>query len=204
LFCPGILGAGKTILASIVVNDLNTRFLVDQNVGIAYLYCNFRRRDEQSAEDLLASLLKQLTQQQSSVPDNVKALYDQHRDKQTRPPFDEILRALHTVAAMYSQVFIVADALDECPVSDGCRTKFLTEIFKLQAKCGARLFATSRFNLEITEMFKRSMSLEIRASEEDVRRYLEGHMFILPTFVGRSSDLQEEIKTGVIKAVDGM
>jgi hypothetical protein len=61
LFCPGIPGAGKTILTSIVVNDLNTRFTANQNVGIAYLYCNFRQRDEQSAEGLLASLLKQLT-----------------------------------------------------------------------------------------------------------------------------------------------
>src|SRR5580700_3936070 len=78
LFCPGIPGAGKTILTSIVVDDLNTRFLADQNVGIAYLYCNFRRRDEQSAEDLLASLLKQLTREQFSLPDRVKTLYDQH------------------------------------------------------------------------------------------------------------------------------
>jgi hypothetical protein len=45
------------------------------------------------AEDLLASLLKQLTQEQSSLPDSVKALYDQHRDKRTRPSFDEISRA---------------------------------------------------------------------------------------------------------------
>ena len=53
-------------------------------------------------------------------------------------------------------------------------------------------------------MFKRSMSPEIRACEEDVQRYLEGHMSKLPTFVGRSPSLQGEIKTGVIKPVDGM
>jgi hypothetical protein len=97
LFCPGIPGAGKTILMSIVVADLNTRFSANQNVGIAYLYCNFRRRDEQSAEDLLASLLKQLIREQSSLLESVKVLYDQHRDKRTRPLFDEISRALHAV-----------------------------------------------------------------------------------------------------------
>jgi hypothetical protein len=204
LFCPGIPGAGKTILTSIVVDDLNTRFLADQNVGIAYLYCNFRRRDEQSAEDLLASLLKQLTQEQSSLPDSVKALYDQHRKKRTRPSFDEISRALQSVAAMCSQVFIAVDALDECQVSDGCRTKFLTEIFNLQAKYGVHLFATSRFILEITEVFKSSTSLEIHATRDDVERYLEGHMQQLPSFVRRNRQLQEEIKTGISEAVDGM
>jgi hypothetical protein len=204
LFCPGIPGAGKTILTSIVVDDLNTRFLADQNVGIAYLYCNFRRRDEQSAEDLLASLLKQLTREQFSLPDRVKTLYDQHRKKRMRPSFDEISRVLQSVAAMCSQVFIVVDALDECQVSDGCRTKFLTEIFNLQAKCGVHLFVTSRFILEITEVFKSSTSLEIRATRDDVERYLEGHMQQLPSFVQRNQQLQGEIKTGISEAVDGM
>lgn len=204
LFCPGIPGAGKTILTSIVIDDLSTRFPAGQDVSIAYLYCNFRQRDEQSAEDLLASLLKQLTQEQSSLPDSVKALYDQHRDKRTRPSFNEISRALQSVAAMCSQVFIVVDALDECQASGGCRTKFLTEIFNLQAKCGAHLFATSRFILEITEVFKSSTSLEIRANRDDVERYLKGHMQQLPSFVRRNQQLQEEIKTGISEAVDGM
>ena len=204
LFCPGIPGAGKTILTSIVVDDLNARFAADQNIGIIYLYCNFRRRDEQGAEDLLASLLKQLTQGQSSLPDNVKALYNQHRHKRTRPSFDEISRALQSVAAMCSQVFIIVDALDECQASDSCRTKFLTEIFNLQAKCEVHLFATSRFILEITEVFKSSTWLEIHATRDDVEMYLEGHMQQLPSFVQRNQQLQEEIKTGISESVNGM
>ena len=204
LFCPGIPGAGKTILTSIVVDDLNARFAADQNIGIIYLYCNFRRRDEQGAEDLLASLLKQLTQRQSSLPDNVKALYNQHRHKRTRPSFDEISRALQSVAAMCSQVFIIVDALDECQASDSCRMKFLTEIFNLQAKCEVHLFATSRFILEITEVFKSSTWLEIHATRDDVEMYLEGHMQQLPSFVQRNQQLQEEIKTGISESVNGM
>ena len=51
--------------------------------------------------------------------------------------------------------------------------------------------------------FEGSVSLEIRASE-DVQRYLDGHMSQLPSCVSRSSDLQEQIKTEIIKAVDGM
>jgi hypothetical protein len=46
--------------------------------------------------------------------------------------------------------------------------------------------------------------LEIRASEEDVRSYLEGYMFWLPGFVGQSLELQEEIKTNIVKTIDGM
>lgn len=204
LFCPGIPGAGKTILTSIVIDDLCNRFYNDSNIGIAYIYCNFQRRDEQKAEDLLISLLKQLAQDQSSLPESVKILYERHKSKQTRPLFDEISRALHSLAVLYLRLFIIIDALDECQATGGCRTRFLSEIFNLQAKCGASLFATSRLIPEISEKFEQSIILEIRASEEDVQKYVDSHMSRLPSFVGRSLDLQEEIKTHIVDAVDGM
>jgi Cdc6-like AAA superfamily ATPase len=204
LFCPGIPGAGKTILTSIVINDLITRFQNGLTIGIAYIYCNFRRKDDQKAEDLLASLLKQLAQVRLSLPDIVKDLYGRHKDKWTGPPLEEISRTLQSVAAMYSRVFIIVDALDECQVYDNCRTRFLSEIFNLQAKTGANLFVTSRFIPEIMRKFEGSISLEVRASDEDVQRYLDGHISLLPSFVLRRPGLQKEIKTKILKAVDGM
>jgi hypothetical protein len=204
LFCPGIPGAGKTILTSIVVDDLCNRFRNDATIGIAYLYCNFQRRDEQKAEGLLASLLKQLAEELSSLPDSVRDLYNRHKDKRTRPSVDEISRALKSVATLYLRVFIIVDALDECQPADRNWSKLLSELFVLQANCGANLFATSRFIPEIKKMFEGSLSIEIRATEDDVRRYLDSHISNLPAFVRRSPDLQEEIKTEVVKAVDGM
>jgi hypothetical protein len=202
LFCPGIPGAGKTILTAIAVDELTRRFQTDPGIGIAYLYCNFRRRDEQKAVDLLASLLKQLCQGRSSLPDQVNALYDQHKDKRTQPSFEEISRTLQSAAALYSRVFVVVDALDECQVSEGCRTRFLTEIFNLQSQSRANVFATSRSIPDITERFKGSTTLEIRAHDEDVRQYLDDQIS-----QSRQKLLQthcEEIKTEITKAVDGM
>jgi hypothetical protein len=204
LFCPGIPGAGKTILTSIVVNYLHANFQKDTNIGIAYLYFNFRRQDEQKAEGLLASLLKQLAQGLYPLPESVKSLYDNHKEKRTRPTFHEISSTLQSVAALYSRSFIVVDALDECQASDGCRMKLLTEIFTLQAKSRANIFSTSRLIPEINEHFKNSMRLEIRASDHDVQRYLDGHMSELSTCVLRNSELQDEIKAAIVKAVNGM
>lgn len=204
LFCPGIPGAGKTIITAIVVENLFTRFQNDSSVGVAYLYCNFQRQQDQKPEDLLASLLKQLVQEKLSMPESTKSLYERHKDKRTSPSFDEISNALRSVIADYSQIFITIDALDECQVSYGRRRRFLSEIFNLQAKTKANLFVTSRFIPEIMREFEGCVSLEIHASDEDVRRYLDGHMSQLPSFVLRSLDLQEEIKTAIIKTVDGM
>jgi hypothetical protein len=204
LFCRGMPGAGKTILTAITINDLAMRFRREADIGIAYLYCNFRRQDEQKADSLLANLLKQLSQERATLPDSVMALYEKHKIKRTRPLFDEISKTLQSVTTMFSRVFIIIDALDECQMTDGCRTRLLTEIFLAQAKSSANIFATSRFLPEVTERFEESISLEIRASEEDVRRYLSGCMYRLPAFVGRSLDLQEEIKTGIVLLVKGM
>lgn len=204
LFCPGLPGAGKTILTSVVVNNLAQRFSKDPSVGIAYIYCNFRRTEEQNIRDLLGSLLKQLAGGYRSLPSEVKDLYDRHKARQTRPSLEEIVDALHFVAAKCSRVFILVDALDECQVSDGCRNRLLSELCHLQEKHEANILATSRPVPEISDHLKVSESLEIRASTDDVRRYLESNMGQLPTCVGRNRQLQEDIKVGISKAVDGM
>ncbi|KAL7962115.1 hypothetical protein V8C34DRAFT_311341 [Trichoderma compactum] len=204
LFCPGIPGAGKTILTSIVVDDLCKRYPNDTTIGVAYIYCNFQQKGEQTAYDLLASLLKQLAQGQSSLPGCVKDLYNQHQAKKTRPPIDEISRALQTVAAIFSRVFIVVDALDECQTSSKCRSTLLLEIIDLQAKTKTNFFATSRRIPDIEKAFKGYPSLEILASDGDVQKYLDSQMSELPGCVLKRLDLQEEIKVKIVKAIDGM
>ncbi|KFZ02648.1 hypothetical protein V500_00038 [Pseudogymnoascus sp. VKM F-4518 (FW-2643)] len=207
LFCPGMPGAGKTILTSVVVDELNTRFQDDKSIGVAYLYCNFRRQHEQRAEELLASLLKQLIQRQRSIPSSVQALYNRSKWKKKQLSFDEIMSSLRSVATTtYSMVFIIVDALDECQVSDNGRTKFLDAILNLQAECktSIHIFATSRFIPEIRERFTDAIQREIVAHPEDVRRYLDGHIQGLPRCVRQSLDLQVEIKDKISNAVDGM
>jgi Cdc6-like AAA superfamily ATPase len=204
LFCPGIPGAGKTIITSLVVDYLHSKFQDDANVGIAYIYCNFRRQQEQKPEDLLASLLKQLIQEKHSMPEIMKDLYKRHKKKRTRPSVEEVSKVLYSVVADFSKTFIIIDALDECQVTNGSRMKLLSEILYLQTKIGVSLFATSRYIPEITKNLEGCVSLEIIASDKDVQRYIDGHILQLPSFVLRSPDLQEEIKTEITKAVDGM
>jgi len=212
LFCPGIPGAGKTILASAVVSNLVARFQGSSDIGLAYVYCNFRRQD-QKAEDLLLSLLRQLSENlPSGLPAAVEELYRQNAGSvnkpKTRPSAGEIIRALLSVASSYSRVFVVVDALDECSATDESRTRptLLQGLLDLQKHGGINLFATSRFIPDVIERFRQHgcVSLEIRASRLDVERYLDGNMSRLMSFVQRDKKLQEEIKTVIATAVDGM
>jgi hypothetical protein len=204
LFCPGIPGAGKTIITSLVIHYLHNRFGNDPDTGIAYLYCNFRQQHEQRPENLVMSLLKQLVQGQPSLPEIVKDLYNRHKSAQTRPLLDELLSTLHDVTALYSRTFFIIDALDECHVSRRDRATFLRGIFSLQAKTGANIFATSRFAQEIEVEFHESIKLEIRATDTDVQKYLDDKLRTFPSSVLKDHCLQVEIKNKIVKAVNGM
>jgi Cdc6-like AAA superfamily ATPase len=203
LFCPGIPGAGKTILTSIVIDSLETLYLDDKTIGIAYVYCNFRRQDEQTAKELLASLLKQLLQHLPALPDNIELLHNKHKDKQSRPSLAEISTTLSSITTLFSKVFILIDALDECRTSDGSRTKFLEEVFEMQAKSEIKIFATSRPIPDIMGLFEESTSLEISATDEDVRMFLHSRMSQLPCFFRRRG-LQDKVINGLVASVEGM
>lgn len=205
LFCPGIPGAGKTIITSIVIDSLVAEFQDRPSTGVAYVYCDFRRKSEQKIGHILSSLLKQLAERSNSIPQAVVDLYNQHKGRRTCPSLDELSTTLHSVAAQYSRVFIIVDALDECPESDGCRNLLISELFEIQKQSAINIFATSRFVPEIVNQFKDcSKWLEIRASYDDVDRYLTAHMDQLRSFVRRNPSLQGEIKTEILTAVDGM
>ncbi|RYP63833.1 hypothetical protein DL769_006845 [Monosporascus sp. CRB-8-3] len=201
LFCPGIPGAGKTIITAIVVDHLLANFRRNERIGIAYIYCNFQRQDEQKPEVLLESLLKQLAQGQSSLPQSVKELYERHEKHRTRPSGNEISETLHSVAATYSRVFIAVDALDES--QDSSREALLDEIFNLQAKTDTNIFATSRGNDEIKRRFDGCPSLEIRANAQDVKTYLDTRVSRLRPDI-LDDEIRDIIRTKVAKAADGM
>lgn len=204
LFCPGIPGAGKTILTSIVVNDLHARYRSEPSVGIAYVYCNFRQTDKQNAENLLGAIVRQLALGLPLLPDVVTSLYNNHKADGTfmRPSFNEISKVLSEVVVIYSRVFIVIDALDEFETSN--RARFLADVLDLQDIAGVNLFVTSRDIQDIRERFQQSIILEIRASNEDVRKYLETRIAEEGSYVLRLPALQAEIISEIVKRVEGM
>jgi len=158
----------------------------------------------QRISDLLASLLRQLAEGQSPLSKPVVDLYGLHKRKQTRPLLEEISKTLHSVAVSYSKIFILVDALDECEDVNGCRTRFLSEIFTIQEKCNLHFLATSRFIPGISQQFRGSEMQEILANSDDIQKYLDSRIPLLPSFVQRNVELQEEIKSGIIESVQGM
>jgi Cdc6-like AAA superfamily ATPase len=203
LFCPGIPGAGKTMVAAIAIDQL-LKSVQSSSHGVAYVYCNYKAREEQDTSRMLAAILKQLVQARLSLVDPVERLHKQHADRGTRPSPDEVFSALQDVLIHYSTVYIVVDALDECLDSDGTRRQFLAKLRDLQAGRDVRLMATSRLIPEIVDWFKEGLKLEVQASEEDVKRFVAGQIYRLPKCIQRDRMLQEFVQEKIVEAVDGM
>ncbi|KAE8335622.1 hypothetical protein BDV24DRAFT_155890 [Aspergillus arachidicola] len=192
----------QTLFCS-VVNNLINSLSQDSTVGIAYICCNFQRKDEQNIDHLLASLLKQLTESCFSLPESVRDLFNHNKVQRARPSLEDISRALHSVVAKYSRTFVVVDALDECQTSEGCRMKFLSELSSPQAKNGVNIFATSRVDDEIGKTLTKAIYLKVYARDDDIEMFLlaELHMnslLSLPTR-GHVKDALQNLTKGIEK-----
>lgn len=203
LFCPGIPGAGKTMIAAITVDYLHST-VHNADVGVAYLYCNYKRQADQTTSNLIAAMLKQLVQDRPLITQPISSLYDRHQTRRTRPSLEELLSALRNVLGKYLKVYIVIDALDECPELGGTRRQLLEICRDLQRQSDVRLMATSRHIPDIVEEFKDTARVEVRASNSDVKRYVAGKLDRLARCVQRDIHLQELVQNKIVEAVDGM
>jgi hypothetical protein len=113
------------------VVDYLEQTINEQGIGVAFIYCNYKEKTNQTAVNLVASLLKQLVQAQSVIPSKLRWLYEQHIGRNTRPTLVECSELLHMELAAYSKVFIIVDALDECDETSGARRDLITRLLRL-------------------------------------------------------------------------
>jgi Cdc6-like AAA superfamily ATPase len=203
LFCPGIPGAGKTIMATLVINYL-LRSQHVANEPVTFIYCNYKRQSEQSAKHMLSSILRQIVDIHPGVPKPVQDFYTSHIAKRTTPSSDEIRQILEAASKDLHRLTVVVDALDEC--EPRARKEFLSAIEKLRRQCEVRLLATSRFlpAIESHSAFLGKPKLEVKASEKDLEMYIRSRAGELPHRVASKSDLFEDLVSSTVNAVGGM
>lgn len=174
------------------------------DIGIAYLYCDYKSQAEQTSTFLIGSLLKQLLQQQVSLTRKVSS--DCHDKIKKRPNMSEreVFGLLQSLVGELPSVFVVVDALDELSTSNNVRQKILEYIATLHSAHRVKIMTTSRHIPSLLAKFDNPTSLEIRASAEDIRRYVQTRTTDLANCVHNSPDLQKAIVTAIVDAADGM
>ena len=196
-----VAGAGKSILASIVINFLRARYKKQKSVGVAAVYCNFKEREMQTSENLLAGYCIQLVPQ--ALPETLVDVHRMHSAHKTRPTWKEMNQIFQDIVTKLDTIYLVVDALDEC--SEDVRNALLTFFSTLPSHI--MLLITTRHIDEITRKFRNSPMVEIRASLEDLRNYVASRIKSSCTLSGHVRDhksIGQVICDRVVAQADGM
>jgi len=122
LWVKGKRGCGKSILASVVVQEIKTFCERPQNLkcpnnektAFAYIYCNSLDANTIDPSKFLSSIIEQLCYQLvNSATDNyLEYIYDRHGGNRSID-MAEIREALDSLLGRFNESFIVVDGLDE-------------------------------------------------------------------------------------------
>lgn len=190
-----------TALSSVVIDTIKIT-LASSTVGLAFLYCVYAERFDQTIDQLLGSLIQQLLLQQNVIPEDVRKLYNSHKLSNTRPDLAELSKHLGSIVSLFSRVYIVVDALDECDESNKTRSSLLAHLRNLDTH--VQLLFTSR---PLEETLPDAVQFEVTAQEDDMRRYLSAQIKKEPGLAklcNDNGDLQEEILDKIIAKAGGM
>jgi hypothetical protein len=203
LLCPGLPGAGKTIMVAVIVDYLLRTLHVAYH-PVVFIYYNYKRQSEQSAKHMLSSLLRQIVDIQPEVPKPIRDFHALHTKKRTTPSFDEIRKTLEMVSKDLHGLTIILDALDECEAR--ARQEFLLVVEALRKGCEVRLLATSRVlpTIELHSTFLEKPTLEVRASDEDLEKYIRSRASELHSQVVSKPELLENLIASTVSATGGM
>ena len=142
--------------SSSIIKSLDS-YDADPDVAIAYFYFSFNDQKKQNTDELLCSLVKQIWSQRPDKPPVVETL-DRCEQKNHRPDLETLKQTIAAMICGFSSVYIIVDALDECPNEDGQRERkrlldTLSELHKKKIS-NVHLLCTSRSESDIEAVFR--------------------------------------------------
>ncbi|KAL4787644.1 hypothetical protein BJX76DRAFT_354123 [Aspergillus varians] len=204
LFCPGKLGAGKTILTSLVASELIRRSSSKGDVAVACVYFNTEYSALQTEEGVIATVLKQLVQNRYEIPSKLKLTYQEHNNRGTSMSLEDLWDCLQSAISESRRSFILLDAVDQCSRIYGLQEQILKRSFFLRDTFKTNLFITSREIPSLMKTFSETDTVRIRATEHDLKHYLRQKIKEMPFLNTKSSELIDEIINQITEVADGM
>jgi hypothetical protein len=138
--CIFAAGSGKSVLwfvASLLFLDWLAEVTISSGIiedimalqetgsaSLTYFYCDFRDEEKQSCRHLVLTILSQLASQSDLCCDILSRLHLAHDDGGRKPSDGALIQCLKEMLLLptHRPVYLVIDALDECPNNSGLPT----------------------------------------------------------------------------------
>jgi hypothetical protein len=133
------------------------------------VYCDYRDQKEQSIENILGAVLKQLVRLLPEIPKTILEVYDERVTHQKPLSSADAMDLLRAACAQFSKTYVCLDALDEVGNLRGLLTKLRDSPSSMQ------IFLTGRQHIQgtVQEYFKEQNIIPIEARENDIRLFCE-------------------------------
>ncbi|KAL9096722.1 MAG: hypothetical protein Q9165_001210 [Trypethelium subeluteriae] len=171
----GKAGCGKTVLCSTAIVDVQSHCQTKANTGCAIFYFSFSDDRKQTYENLLRSLVEQLSWKEPG-----QSMLRQAYDKRNQG-VDELQKILRSSIDAYDTFFLIIDALDESPEGSDIRQTVLGQVDKLaQSAPNLKILATSREVRDIREAMEKLEAEQVvvtaRAMNVDIQRFVSSEI----------------------------
>ena len=184
------------VTRSIIINDLKKTS--PPGCPILCIFCE-KENEDQTVENLAASLLNQLVSYDLlAAAAQCKALFQEHKVKQTHPSVDELFSGLEKILSSQPACYIVLDAFDEKEVHAKKIIQFLQERLK-----SVQLLVTSRYKPD--HCFLSASLCIIKARSEDIGKYLADTITSHSSYsLPNNEELWHKVITKIQTQADGM
>ena len=207
LWLYGIPGAGKTVLASSIIEEaLRT---VSPSTAVAYFYCDYKDTAKQNLSNILGSLAQQLAKQDEESFAKLRDFYETHNtehrlDFNYDPEF--LLDLLRALTLDFDCAMIIVDGLDECGTNVPQVVDALTALNECEDSTLKTVFL-SRDEIEIRERLEDYIKVSIAATSGDLKLYVGAEIEIRSRKKKlriKDQSVKEHILERLVEGADGM
>ena len=202
LWLQGIPGAGKTILCSTIIDEIQKYCINRSEYCLAYFYFDFNDKKKQIVDNFLRSVIIQLLVYRQDIPIDIQSLYDSCRGNQ--PTRDALITTLLSLLKTSSRTYIMIDALDEC-----CERDEMVDLLKhlILSSDSMNLLITSRKEQDIIMNLQCHIDIVICIQSAKVNADVDLYIrkcLDTDTKLKRCLPVREEVIKALVEGVNGM
>ena len=191
-------------ISSLVIDSLCNQ--AEENVAVAAFYCDYLFQQEQTIDNIVGAILKQLVAR-GEIAKNLREAFQKAKKEVggRGPRLADLMGMLRTTIASLPRVFICIDALDEC------LPKSLPELFEslrdiVRESPSTRIFLTGRPHVgdDIRRYFTNAIVIPISPNRDDIRNYVERRLQRDAEPEAMSNDLRADIVSIIQENISDM